>query len=324
LDQPENYMSKVHFLLSMDQKLPNHLFCFVCAAYHLRIQKGQEKLKGPGVLNPLFNCPNAFNNLMPPPRTRITPGRNLPFTFVQLAARAERFGPDYGISVDSLARRWEQGDWTHLTRYHIINGHFFMRVVSSCYAPPGLTKAGERLLLYSREDYTPYFSVCSHWQDGLLMPLCKCALSHIPVPRAGGGPEELGLKLKDRINKSAANPNAIVTLCPECRPMRRCPICPTEYLIEIRLAEDKYDHSFKRAIVVTRWSDLGDGSSPLSIEWAACNGEPVEYDSFEHIGKRALSGQFESRFTEDHIPGQRIMSLNPKKKYEGEEGDEWY
>ncbi|KAK4995934.1 hypothetical protein LTR66_004352 [Elasticomyces elasticus] len=184
----------------------------------------------------------------------------------------------------------------------------------TCHAAPGLTQAGERHLLYSREDYTPYFSVCAHWKDGELMNLCKCALRHIPKRKVkiGQQPREL------------AQVPALVTLCNECRPMRRCPECPTEYLIELRLVEDKNDSfdKFKQAIIVTRWSDLGDGTSPSSPEWAACNGEG-DFDSFAAIGNRAISAIFESHFS-DNLSIQRVVSLNPKKEKRGEAGHNWY
>ena len=324
LGHPENRQYRIDFLLRMDGQLPSHLFCFSCATYHLRIQRGQERLKAPNVPNPLFNCPNAYNYGLPPPRTRLTPGRTLPFAFVQLALRAQRYSLDYGITFDSLSRRWKQDGWSHLTRYFIHKGHLLLRVISSCFAPPGLPPSGLRLLLYSREDYTPYFSVCAHWRDGKLMNLCKCALNHIPRPRDESGPAGLAGKVRDRLGNHPFNSNALVSLCSECRPMRRCPECPTEYLIEIRLMEDKTDNSFKRAIVVTRWSDLGDGTSPLSSEWAACNGEVIGYDSFAAVGNRAISGTFESHYTEEHIPGQRILSMNPEKEKRGEAGHDWY
>lgn len=79
--------------------------------------------------------------------------------------------------------------------------------------------------------------------------------------------------------------------------------------------------------MVTRWSDLGDGRSPrLSKEWAAINGDEAGegYDSFEKIGKRAISGIFESAITDDTLPGQRILSMNPKGKKLGEAGNNWY
>jgi hypothetical protein len=106
--------------------------------------------------------------------------------------------------------------------------------------------------------------------------------------------------------------------------MRRCPDCPTEYLVEVRFEEDKNDPvtKFKQAIVITRWSDLGGGISPLSGEWAACNGV-VEYGSFAAIGKRGISGTFEAQ-SGVAMPGQRMLSLNPKNEKLGEEGHNWY
>jgi hypothetical protein len=108
--------------------------------------------------------------------------------------------------------------------------------------------------------------------------------------------------------------------------MRRCPECPTEYLVELKLAEDKNDPmvKFKQVICVTRWSDLGDGSSPFAPEWAAINAEGVtEYDSFAKMGRRAISGIFESQ-SGVTIPGQRMLSLNPNNEKLGEEGHGWY
>lgn len=108
--------------------------------------------------------------------------------------------------------------------------------------------------------------------------------------------------------------------------MRRCPECPTEYLVELKLEEDRADPNplqrFKQAIVVTRWSDIGDGSSPFEGEWAAINGKG-DFDSFNKMGRRAIAGIFESQ-SGVTIPGQRIMSLNPNGDKLGEEGHNWY
>lgn len=95
------------------------------------------------------------------------------------------------------------------------------------------------------------------------------------------------------------------------------------------MAEDKSDPDptklFKQALVVTRWSDLGDGTTPWNLEWAACNGEwGVEYNSFEALGNRAISGTFEGMFNPDAIPGQRVVSMNPNGEKLGEKGHNWY
>jgi hypothetical protein len=322
---PDHAEDRMQLLHRLEDELPNHLFCFVCNRYHLRTMKGEEKLKPASVLNPLFVCPHATNNLMPQPRLRIATGRTLPYNFVQLALKGKKYGLDYGIEATTMARLWrEQYEprWIHSSRYFVFKGHLLMRVQSTCFTKPGLTPAGERMLLYSREDYQPYFSVCAHWRDGLLMSICKCALSHLPVPPEKSLQEGLAKVAGRRVSHGA-----IITLCSTCRPMRRCPACPTEYLVEVKLAEDRSEKDpnllFKHAIVVTRWSDLGDGSSPTNPEWAAVTGALEDYDSLSTIGTRAISGTFESQ-TADTGPGQRILNLNPNDEHKGEDGHDWY
>lgn len=321
LQRSENAQYKVAFLLHLDRSLPDHLLCFPCGTYHRRIQKGEERLQADYVTNPLFICPKVKTTVLP--RARLTHGRELPFAFSQLALRAHRHSPEHGVPWQKLDRRWKCNDsgWSHTTRFHIVKGHLFFRCVSMCHAPPNLTLSQQRLFLYSRTNYMPYFSVCAHWQDGELMNLCKCALGHIPKP-----PDPILNQLgrRPKVSLSAARPNFIVNLCEECRPMRRCPQCPTEYVIEVRMVEDKSDrqNTFKHALVVTRWSDLGDGTSPSSPEWAACTGQG-NYKSFDTIGKRAIAGIFESECS-NTVPTQRVLSLNPRKQSLGEEGHDWY
>ncbi|KAF2085969.1 hypothetical protein K490DRAFT_74836 [Saccharata proteae CBS 121410] len=338
LNLETNRLSRIDFLVSMDRHLPDHLFCFACARYHLRTHKGDERLRPTNVLNPLFTCPNQYNAALAPARTRLVPHYTLPFTFVQLVTRARRYSPAHGIPITTLSRRWRDRDsnWTHQTRFQFdSHNHLLMRVVSQTFAPSGLPPAGLRHLLYSMEDYTPYFSVCAHWRDGDLMNIAKCALSHIPKPKESvaqqvrKGPDAVGGIVAARMQ--SAKSSAIVTLCSTCKPLRRCPDCPSEYLVELKLAEDKTEQNpyqrFKHAIVVTRWCDLGDGSSPGVAEWAAVNGETETgvYDSFETVGKRAISGVFESDCSDNMtIPGMRVLSLNPKKVRKGEEGHNWY
>jgi hypothetical protein len=76
--------------------------------------------------------------------------------------------------------------------------------------------------------------------------------------------------------------------------------------------------TFKHAIQVTRWSDLGNGSAPaLSREWAACCGYDAEnglpkFDSFAEAGKRSINGVFEAE-TNNHLFLRRVVSLDPRK-----------
>jgi hypothetical protein len=327
LIDPLHRPHRLEFLLAMDQKMPRHLFCFPCAQWHLRIQPGLETLKPQNVLNPLFECPNRTNIHIPPPRIRLSDGRTLPFAFIQLARRHWAYGPEYGIPHQSLGRRWKDGysDWSHDSTYHITDkGHVLMRIRSQHYVEGGMTDAAKRMLLFSRGDYTPYFSVCAHWKHGLLTSIPKCALKHIPHVHDS---ETTALdKFRERnLGRRAVG---MVHLCSICRPMRRCPKCPTEYLFELKLVEDKSvrgngPERFKQALIVTRWSDLGPARSPTDPEWSAITGENDTYDSFVEIGRRAVSGVFESAFT-DTIPGQRIMSMNPMDVKANEESGDWY
>lgn len=327
LSDPVNRPYRLKYLLAMDHRLPRHLFCFPCAQWHLRIQPGLETLKPQNILNPLFECPNRTNIHLPPPRIRITDGRTLPFAFVQLVRRSWAYGPDFGIPHQSLARRWKDpySDWTHESTYHInSNGHVLMRVKSQHFVQGGMTDAAKRLLLFSRGDYTPYFSVCSHWKNGLLTSIPKCALDHIPFTAAADTYAITQLREKS-LGKQG---HGLVNLCSRCQPMRRCPKCPTEYLVELKFTEDKTARGhgadrFKQALLITRWSDLGPAHSPDDAEWSAIAGGNEDYDSFLEIGRRAVSGVFESAFT-DTIPGQRILSMNPKNVKADEVGGDWY
>ncbi|KAK8115256.1 hypothetical protein PG999_007325 [Apiospora kogelbergensis] len=317
LRDPSNHSDRLDFLLAMDRKLPRHLFCFPCAQWHLRIQPGLESLKPQNVLNPLFECPNRKNHMLPPPRIRITEGRTLPFTFVQLAKRHWALGPEYGIPHQSLGRRWKEpgSGWSHSSAYHITDqGHVLMRVTSQVFVEGGLPDAAKRSLLFSREDYTPYFSVCSHWKAGELTSVPKCALDHIPVDEA-----KLDLHLRNRLVVPPPRKAAgLIPTCGRCRPIRRCPRCPTEYLFELKTAEDRSVAAtngpgrFRQALTVSRWSDLGPARRPDDgREWAAVAGENDDYDSFAEMGKRSINGTFEGAFT-DTVPGRRIISTNPR------------
>jgi hypothetical protein len=322
LNLPENLKYKWQFLLSQDEFFPSHLLCFLCAQYHKRTHPGDERLKPPGVLNPLYHCPN--DRSLPAPRTRLTPLRNIPFSFVQLATRAQRYGDNYGIHFESLSRRWKETNWSHQTRYCYIKNHLYLRVISNTFAPGGLTESEQRILLFSRHDYTPYFSACAHWRDGELMKICKCVLNHIPAPRELGGLSGLGTKAGDRLLQRRYDADALVSLCQFCRLIRRCPECPSEYQVHLTKIEDVKNGGFRRTIVVTRWCDLGDGRSSEGAEWAAGNGVGPGYDSIKAAGSRGISGMFEAEISDTQLPGQSIVSLNPKMVKAGEEGDEWY
>lgn len=308
LDRIGTHKQRVEFLMPMDPMLPQHLFCFLCATFHARVKPGEERLQPSHVLNPVFICPNARKLVLP--RARLTHGRELPFAYVQLATRAHCHTPAYGIPLTSLARRWQckDSEWSHSTRFHIHgNGHLLMRVSSTSYVQPLLQPNEQRLLLYSRSDYAPYFSVCAHWSDGNLMQLCKCALSHVPAPKEGVMDQ---LRKGPKLQFQKMHTNIMPKQCDNCKPLRRCGQCPTEYMIQLKLVEDKRDRlsPFKQAICVTRWSDLGDGTSPTTPEWASCNGQ-ADFDSLGAVKNATICSIFEAAASSG-APGQQVKWLD--------------
>ncbi|KAH8891174.1 hypothetical protein GQ53DRAFT_151261 [Thozetella sp. PMI_491] len=314
LSLPENKENKLRFLHNLDVTLPFHLLCFHCGVYHVRIQPGNENLRAAFVNHPVFICPLVRTKVLP--RTRLAHGRELPYVFVQLALRAARFGLHYGISLDTLGSRWQdpKSGWSHQTRYHIHQGHLLLRVRSQVWARPGLTPSEMRLLLFDRDEYTPYFSVCKHWRDGDLTRVSKCVLSHVPGPppsAVGKGKNAASAAL----NRGQIYPSLSARQCNVCMPARRCPECPSEYLLKLIRAEDKQDSTerFKFSLVAIRWCDLGDGSGPAaSPEWASIHGLLPGYPSLERIQKRALMGVFEGAIT-GVPPPNRLLNLNPTK-----------
>lgn len=325
LSLPSNRQSKLDFLLLIDSSLPEHVLCCSCVVFHRRTSPGDERLRPLQVINRVYDCPLLLTTAGAPPRARLTPGYALSFSLVQLAQRARSYSPAHGIPLGALNKRYaclEVSTWQHNLAFHFHKDHLLFRLTSSIFASPDLPPSAQRNLLYSREDYTPYFSVCPHWRDGVLMDVCKCVLSHIPVPA-----RSITQQLRERpgFSTALAKTSGIVSLCAFCRLLRRCPCCPTEYLVEAKLVEDRSDKlaRFKHAIVVTRWSDLGDGRRIDGPEWSALTGANAAYDSMATIGRRAISGVFESR-NGDLIPGQGLLSLNPSNARRGEDGDEWY
>jgi hypothetical protein len=316
LSIPQHKHDRIASMLDSDKEYPAYLFCFVCTKYHVRKDPGREKLPTSNLIE-VFNCPNARN--MPAPRLRLTDKRVLPYSFVQLMMRHHLYGESYGVSPESLTRRWTDSEsgWTHAVRFVIVpypwidpsdpldmasgsdtlaekaidpaeqKYHVLMRVHSSRFAPSDLTESEERLFLYSRNDYAPYFSCCAHW-NGPLLPLAKCALRHVPAPAI---PIHEQLAKGPKISLGKRNASQMAILCGNCRPLRRCSECPTEYLMNIKLVEDRRGSGagvglggrvgigqstgkgFAHAMSITRWSDLGDGSNPwMSQEWAAIVG----------------------------------------------------
>ena len=304
----------------LDVQLPDQLFCFICGTYHHRLNPGQECLRPSMYSYPMFECPNARHR--PLPRMRLVHGRQLPYSLIQLAMRAQRYGSQHGIPLTALCKRWDcrDSEWKHRSKVTAWKGHLILRMTSSSFVKAEMTPSEQRLLLFSRMDYAPYFSCCAHWAEGDLIRLVKCTLSHTPIPRQGIRSQmREGPTIKyERLR----TPDYMPRMCDDCKPMRRCPQCPTEYLCELKLEEDKTKRGidrFRHALVVTRWSDLGDGTSPSTLEWASCLGER-EFDSFDAIKGLSLCSAFEAA-TSNFTPTQRLMSLGAISERKGSRGD---
>lgn len=344
LNRPENQREKLKLLRHLDRHFPNHLLCFACVTYHRRIQPGHEKPPGDkfsATTIPAMVCPAAHLRIFATTQnTRLTTSRILPYAFVQLPLRSYRYGPTHGVPAERLAREWTtksgfnsggQPRWRHSTRYVVDSRtrHLLLRVRSHAFAPPNLPPAGMRHLLYEREEYTTYFSACAHWADGELMQVCKCALSHIPEARPRGVAEQLKRgpqAMAHNLAHTRKDWDSQARECGFCQPARRCPKCPSEYLVKVNLVEDRSSRDphelFKFAIVVMRYVDLGDGSGPgFSPEWDAVNGVLENYDSLALLGKRAIMGTFESIAT-GSVPGMpRMISMNPKMRTGARDGN---
>jgi len=132
------------------------------------------------------------------------------------------------------------------------------------------------------ERYHERFSHCKHLGNALDR-YAKCAVSHI---RPG---------------------YQVTTQCADCRILRRCHQCPSEYLIEIKLVEDRVAArtlaaqmpQFRHALAITRYSDLGDGITPHdSLEWTASSlplAEPWASTKPDFWGSRTVRSRFEAK-----------------------------
>ncbi|KAH9808444.1 superoxide dismutase, partial [Teratosphaeria destructans] len=92
-----NRHHRITFLRHMDRHLPRHLLCMPCGRYHLRLRPGKETYRADYVNNPLVQCPLIKASVLP--RMRLTHGRELPYSFVQLALRTAH-SPAHGIAPD--------------------------------------------------------------------------------------------------------------------------------------------------------------------------------------------------------------------------------
>ncbi|KAI9724270.1 MAG: hypothetical protein M1828_003694 [Chrysothrix sp. TS-e1954] len=316
LDDPENRDAKLRFLSLMDISMPDHLLCPQCTTFHFR-QHHSRALKADAIAHrPVVQCPRSLHA----PTARITADRKLRFLLAHSVMRSHRLGPKFGLPVQSLRHAWTTDisawtcayKWSHKLRAIIDQDHLIIRVTSRATVQSNLTLCQKRLLLYSREDYSAMYSTCPHWTHGAtLASICRCALCHIP-PGPGARPP---------------------SQCAECRPLRRCTECATEYLVEVKLREDKsHPDQFRHAIVVTRWTDLGDVKDQNSEEWYAASeadpnwgeGRYSPFDSTDRVkGKDTLRKRFEMAEQVRRVHEGPALALRQKRLWASERDAPW-
>lgn len=243
LSSEDNRAKRATFLEHMDDQLPDHVLCYRCAKYHYRRNREREHW----TQEYHHACPISEIGTGP----QMTKYRVFPTELYQLTMRAHFYGVNFGIPLSALNRRWtsesSESGWRHHSRCAILDNHLFVKVQSIHWVEAKMSPSELRIVIAER--YGERFAHCKHIGQ-TFDRFCRCAVRHVRVS---------GIRASD---------------CADCRPLRRCAQCPTEYLVEIKLLEDRNALDpltrFRHALVVSRWSDLGNGSV-ASPEWLACN-----------------------------------------------------
>ena len=208
-------VERYKFLIGLDQNFPQHRLCFACATFHYSFNR----------------CFYEHGGVV-----SIYPGRVLRFDDAQLAARACRYGKEFGILDRALypyhPRTSADTDWTYTINYAFVEDHLLLRIDS---ITPVVPDSCQRCFIFEHK-----FSVCHHY--GIeVEDLCWCSMRHV---RNGIAPSNH---------------------CSKCSRLRRCHSCPSEY--QVRIEHDALNPNNEYLMRVIRWTDLGDCKSPYTREW---------------------------------------------------------
>lgn len=270
LNAEENREEKASFLHHFEDKLPQHILCWQCGVYHHRQDASSERLG---------QYESACPRYRADAQSMLSRDRLIPWDLVHLATRAARHTPAHGIPTSALTKKWtSESGWKHTTRALLVDTHLVLRASSLSWVEAYMSASELRVVVDER--YHERFSHCKHISNSL-DKYAKCAVSHI---RPG---------------------YQVTAQCAACRPLRRCNQCPSEYLIEIKLVEDRQGPrspllpAFRHALSVTRWSDLGAGTSPhASLEWRAARSPLFETWAAQKVdfwSLRTVRSRFEAK-----------------------------
>ncbi|KAI9653680.1 MAG: hypothetical protein M1831_005708 [Alyxoria varia] len=317
LNNPSNRPHKVRFLQFLEPFYPKHILCHACGIYHPRRNLGKEQrlFESTTVTNRAKKSVAHCTRSQLIPSVRITFDLALPFTLAHLVTQRHRHGnsPEWGMPFSALSKSWSPtvSDWTttaewfHRARFVIDKrGHLLMKVSSTFWTAADLADCERRLALSCRKDYTANYSTCPHEALGSrLFRICECALGHIPSAKSSlsGGKGNL-FAPSQRMGGGG---------CATCLPLYRCLVCPTEYKIDVQLKECRIgrgDVAFRHAIVVTRWSDLGDAWAPDSPEWRACSS----------LNASAVTDEYDGEFF--RVEGEGLKEKTVRNRFENAAG----
>ena len=238
------------FLTTLARDLPDYFFCFHCNRLHSVKSVGPP---GPA-LQPrrrltclcIQTCYRVWECLKTHPSPSLY---TLSFPHIQLAMERHRRGPNFGISPESLAfievhvsRRTR--DPEPVTTLLSVDA----RMCSE--EQPSLCLRIQQWVLISVSEFDKilhaldYLKICDHIPKSNLSELSEA------IGSASNSHKEIGLPTRNDSELS------------------KCDFCDMDYQIDIKDMDDK-----ERALVITRWVDLGAGLKSLDHGWTARSGQ---------------------------------------------------
>lgn len=217
------------FLWLLEKDLPDYIFCQRCAKLHRPDSRGAVEVDlSLGQQRPCFEADMSAHTIWYY-RDRLR------FEHVQIAMKQHRLGLNSSIHVDhqSHTETYESGSpYGHQVSFNA-------RIVSNTF----LVRAQDRLLIPADEVVPSlpieFLAICPHLPDmwlyhDELSEALRCRLSHLHDQHP----------------------------CAKCDGLKQCRYCPTEYQID-----QKSFGKRGNVIFITRWLDLGAGSTHLDPKW---------------------------------------------------------